>query len=197
MIRVCMSVVALGLCLAGALCATAADKAETRKENPEVARLAKEGHWLEQGWAEHSKLLGKPAPELAMSDWINGEVKTEAMKRKIVVVDFWATWCGPCKAAIPHNNEIAKKYADQGVLVIGACGGGREEAMGDVVKATKMEYPTAKTTPAATKAWKVQWWPTYVVIDRDNNVRALGIKPDYVDKVVDALLEEQPAEKSK
>jgi thiol-disulfide isomerase/thioredoxin len=197
MIRGCMSVMAFGVCLAGALCATAADKAEKRKENPEVAKLAKEGHWLEQGWAEHSKLLGQTAPKLELSNWVNGEVKADAMKGKIVVLDFWATWCGPCKAAVPHNNEIAKKYADKAVLVIGACGGGREESMADVAKATKMEYPTAKTTPAATKAWKVQWWPTYVVIDRDNRIRALGIKPDYVEKILDALLEEQPAPAAK
>jgi thiol-disulfide isomerase/thioredoxin len=192
-----MLVIVFGVCLDGALCVTAADEAEKRKENPDVARLAKEGHWLEQGWAEHSKLLGQPAPALEMSEWINGEVKSEAMKGKIVVVDFWATWCGPCKAAIPHNNEVAKKYADQGVLVIGACGGGREQAMADVAKTSKIEYPTAKTTPATTKAWKVQWWPTYVVIDRESKIRALGVKPDYVDKIVDALLEEQPVAKTK
>ncbi len=189
--------VVLTVCLAGVVYADAPEKTAKRKENPDVARLAKEGHWLEKGWAEHSKLLGQPAPALEMAEWINGEVKPEATKGKIVVVDFWATWCGPCKAAIPHNNEIAKKYADQGVLVIGACGGGKEDAMGDVAKTNKIEYPTARTTPATSKAWKVQWWPTYVVIDRDNNIRALGIKPDYVDKVVDALLQEQPAEKAK
>ncbi len=193
MIRASLAVVILALCL-GDMVAFAAEK---RKENPEVAKLAKEGHWDESGWAEHSKLLGQPAPKLDMADWINGEVTPEAMRGKIVVLDFWATWCGPCIAAIPHNNEMAKKYADKGVLVIGACGGGREQAMGDVAKKHNMEYPTARTTPATSKGWKVQWWPTYAVIDRDGKVRALGIKPNYADKIVDALLEEQPAPKAK
>ena len=56
-----------------------------------------------------------PAPVLAdtetmdLSDWIGGEVKPEDMKGKVVIVDFYATWCGPCMAAIPHNNELLKR----------------------------------------------------------------------------------------
>jgi len=171
------------------------DKAagKPKGEGKSVEELAKEGYWgKENQWAEHKDMLGKAAPKLGLSNWMNGEVKAKDMKDKIVVVDYWATWCGPCLAAIPHNNEMSKKYADKGVVIIGACGGGGEETMGDVVKQRKVEYPVAKVSPQSTKAWKVQWWPTYVVIDRKGNVRAFGIKPDYVDKVVDALLEEQP-----
>ena len=68
--------------------------------------------------------------------------------------------------------------------------------MGDVAKDKGIEYPAAKIDARpSTKAWKVRWLPTYAVVDRKGNVRAIGIKPDYVDKVVDALLKEQPAEK--
>ena len=175
----------LGLVLPGLLAAA---------ENPRVAALAREGHWLASGWAAHAPMLGKPAPPLDLSGWLNGEVKPGAMKGKIVVVDFWATWCGPCRASIPHNNELARKYADRGVLVIGACGSGRgEERMEDMARATGLAYPTAHASATTTAAWKVQWWPTYAVIDRNGLVRALGLRPDYVEKVVDALLEEQPA----
>jgi thiol-disulfide isomerase/thioredoxin len=167
-------------------------------EGDRVAKLAKDGYWGEADtWAKHSKLLGKPAPKLAMTDWVGKEVKAADMKDKIVVVDFWATWCGPCKAAVPHNNEVAKKYADKGVLVLGACGGGQEEKMGEVVRQTKMEYPTGKVDKPTTEAWGVNWWPHYVVVDRKGNIRAAGIKPDFVDKVIDALLEEAPAAEKK
>jgi thiol-disulfide isomerase/thioredoxin len=166
---------------------------KAKGEGKSVEELAREGYWgKENQWAEHKDMLGKPAPKLGLSNWMNGEVKAKDMKDKIVVVDYWATWCGPCLAAIPHNNEMSKKYADKGVVIIGACGGGGEEKMGDVAKQHKVEYPVAKVAAASTKAWKVKWWPTYIVIDRKGNVRAFGIKPDYVDKVVDALLEEQP-----
>lgn len=64
--------------------------------------------------------------------------------------------------------------------------------MAEVARATGLAYPTARASAATTAAWKVQWWPTYAVIDRNGQVRALGIRPDYVEKVVDALLAEQP-----
>ena len=170
-----------------------ADKAADKPKGKSIEEIAKEGYWgKEPQWAEHKEMLGKPAPKLELSNWMNGELKAKDMKGKIVVVDYWATWCGPCIRAIPHNNEMAKKYADKGVLVLGVCGGGGEEKMGDVVKQHKVEYPVAKVDAASTKAWKVKWWPTYAIIDREGNVRAIGIQPNSVDKVVDALLEEQP-----
>ncbi|MCL1893749.1 MAG: TlpA family protein disulfide reductase [Holophagaceae bacterium] len=162
-------------------------------QDHKISQLAKEGHWLPEKWEQHAPLLGKQAPKLDLSDWINGELSKEDMEGKIVIVDFWATWCGPCINAIPHNNEMVANYKDKGVLLVGICGSGRgEEKMASVVKDKGITYPVAHPTADTTKAWGVAYWPTYAVVDRNGIVRALGIKPDYVDKIVDALLLEQP-----
>jgi thiol-disulfide isomerase/thioredoxin len=164
-----------------------------RAADSSVDDLVKEGHWLKgKAWETQKVLLNKPAPELGLTDWVGKAVTAKDMKDKVVIIDCWATWCGPCKAAVPHTNEMAKKYADKGVLVLGACGGGQEERMADVAKQTKMEYPTARMNAETTKALKVQFWPTYIVVDRKGDIRAIGIQPDYVEKVVDAVLAEDP-----
>jgi len=94
---------------------------------------------------------------------------------------------------MPHNMERARRYGAKGVLLWGACGWGGEENMGTVARDTGLAYPTSRGSASTTDNWNVKWWPTYAVIDRKGNLRALGLRPDYVEKVVDAVLFEQPA----
>jgi len=141
----------------------------------------------------HAELEGKPAPALDVSEWVNGEVKPDDMKGKVVVVDFYATWCGPCMAAIPHNNELLKRYKDKGLLIVGVCTSSRgQDEMEKVVKDRGIEYPTAKDPQLKSeKAWRVKYYPTYAVIDRKGTLRAIGLQPQHVEAVVKKLLAEK------
>jgi thiol-disulfide isomerase/thioredoxin len=147
--------------------------------------------------AKHEELVGKEMPALELDGWRGKAVTAADMKGKIVVVDFWATWCGPCIAAIPKNNDIAKDYAEKGVLVVGVCGSSRgQERMEAVAEQHGVAYPVAKdSTNKSAEAWRVMWWPTYGVVDRKGKLRALGLKPNHVKDVVDKLLAEAPAAK--
>src|SRR5580765_4209837 len=63
--------------------------------------------------------VGDPAPKLQTGKWIQGEPVTGFKEDRAYLVEFWATWCGPCRVSIPHLNEIHNKYKDQGLVVIG------------------------------------------------------------------------------
>lgn len=67
--------------------------------------------------------IGSPAPELGATRSFNtedkGPVSLSSYRGQVVLIDFWATWCGPCVAAIPHVQELDRKFRDKGLVVIG------------------------------------------------------------------------------
>lgn len=70
--------------------------------------------------AEIKKIgIGDKAPDLKISTWVKGEPITEFRRDQVYVVEFWATWCGPCIAGMPHVSEVQKEYKDKNVRVIG------------------------------------------------------------------------------
>ena len=142
-------------------------------------------------------LEGKPAPELATKAWIGDETTIAASRGKVVVVDFWATWCGPCMAAIPENVELIKKSVGKPLAFIGVhdSNAGWNKAP-QAVKSKGINYPVAQDTGASAKAYQVSFWPTYVVIDHNGIVRAAGLMPAHVAEVVEMLLAKVPAAQS-
>ena len=143
--------------------------------------------------AAHAALEGKPMPALDVTNWINGEIKLADLKGKVVVVDFYATWCGPCMKAIPHNNEMQKNYKSEGLVIIGVCTSKRgQDVFESNAKQHKVEYSIARDAELKSqKAWGVSYYPTYAVIDRKGIVRAVGLQPQHVETVVKKLLAEK------
>ncbi len=141
-------------------------------------------------------LEGKPAPKLETDAWIGEAVDLASTKGKVVVIDFWATWCGPCMRAIPENVELVAEH--------GAAAGGDLVFIGvhdsnsgwnrapDVVRDQKINYPVTvdRSGGPSTKNFNLQFWPTYIVIDREGVVRAAGLIPSHVREVVEMLLAE-------
>ena len=142
--------------------------------------------------ADHAALEGKPMPAFHVTDWINGGVTTADIRGKVIVVDLYATWCGPCMRAIPHNNELLKKYKDKGLVIIGVCTSKNgQEIFAANARQHGIEYPAARDPELKTeKAWAVHYYPTYAVIDRKGIVRAIGLQPQHVEAVVQKLLAE-------
>jgi len=151
--------------------------------------------WFFSGSSRPSQLRsleGKPAPTLELGEWIGTPTSLEASKGKVVVIDFWATWCGPCMAAIPHNVDLVDRYGKEGLVFIGVHDSNNGwNSAAQVVQDMGINYPVVlDSAGASVKNYNLQFWPTYVVIDRAGRVRAAGLTPDRVEDVVKVLLAE-------
>src|SRR5512136_3060718 len=73
--------------------------------------------------------VGDPAPKLQTGKWVQGDPVKQFQKDKVYIVEFWATWCGPCRVSIPHLNEVYEKFKDKGLVVIGQDVWERDEAL--------------------------------------------------------------------
>jgi thiol-disulfide isomerase/thioredoxin len=118
-------------------------------------------------WAR--SVLGQKAPEFLVEKWLTAEPDT---KGKFVLIDFWATWCGPCRKAIPELNKFQKQFADK--LVVIGISDEKEEAVRKMTSPA-IEYATAIDTQARMKnELKVEGIPHVIVIDPQGIVRWEG-----------------------
>jgi peroxiredoxin len=134
-----------------------------------------------------------PAPAWKLKDVAGNVVSSEQFKGKVVVVDFWATWCGPCKMEIPGYVALQKKYGKDRLAIIGVSVD--QEGPG-VVKAfiekQGINYQMVMNDDAVTSAFgAMDAIPTTFLIDRDGQVRdrKVGVEPteDYEQKIASLL----------
>src|SRR5258708_35811404 len=85
----------------------------------DVVGLAALVHADDNKKPEASLKVGDPAPKLKADKWLQGSEVTEFASGKVYVVEFWATWCGPCIVMMPHMSEMQAEYRDKGVTFIG------------------------------------------------------------------------------
>ncbi len=122
-------------------------------------------------FAQLEKLEGKSAPKFKMTD-TNGKVLTnKSLKGKVIILDFWATWCGPCKAASPAMDALQKKYKKD-LVVIGANMGdrGSTTAAPEYKKEHKYSYTFTSKNDKLAGDLGIQSIPAFVIIDKKGNV---------------------------
>lgn len=139
--------------------------------------------------------LGDPAPALAVSAWIQGDpLDLEALQNKVVVVEFWATWCAPCRISIPHLNKLQKTHKDR-LVIIGISDESPStvkrfvDRMGDEMTYTVASDEERKTYDAYMEAYDQQGIPTAFVVNPERQVIWVGHPMDGLDAVIEEVLE--------
>ncbi|MBX3096024.1 MAG: TlpA family protein disulfide reductase [Fimbriimonadaceae bacterium] len=114
---------------------------------------------------------GKAAPKIEVETWFSGEAPN--LTNKVILLDFWATWCGPCRATIPELNEWQEKFKDD--LVIIGLSNEKPETISEFMKSTEMHYAVATDEQRRTgNTVGVKGIPHAMVISKDGIVRWQG-----------------------
>ncbi|HEV8112368.1 MAG TPA: TlpA disulfide reductase family protein [Planctomycetota bacterium] len=144
-----------------------------------------------------SLVAGSPAPALVIDKWVKGSPVPSFEKGKVYVVEFWATWCGPCIAGMPHLSALQRKYKDKGVTFIGVSAKDKNNSLAAVEAMVKnkgdgMDYtvawdPERTTFDAYMKAAGQNGIPCSFVVDGTGKIVYIG-HPMFLDMPMEQIV---------
>ena len=158
--------------------------------------FAQESNNGKQLWAK--SFLNEKAPELTVETWISKKPDTEG---KFVIIDFWATWCGPCRSEMPDIQKLYETYETEGdnaVIILGVAAPGLGQEKDEAgIKAFLDEsgytYPTLMdTTGDLFSEYGISSFPTTFMIDREGNVFGYvsgALNEDMMKNIIEQTLE--------
>jgi thiol-disulfide isomerase/thioredoxin len=122
---------------------------------------------------------GKPAPAWTLKTFDGKPVSLEQFRGKVVLLDFWGTFCIPCVKALPELQALHTKYGARGFAVVGVTVDDRPAMVEKATKRARVTYPIVQATPAVWSAYKVNALPSLVLVGRDGKiVRRFGGEAD-------------------
>ncbi len=152
---------------------------------------------LTAGLAHSEELSGKPAPGCTLTSFAGAEPRDLLhFKGKVVYVDFWASWCGPCAQSFPYMNKLHREYQSKGLEIVGVnLDEEPQEAQAFLTKTPAQFTVLADASGACPQAYGVKAMPSSYLIDRQGIVRHvhLGFKPGEAEQLR-GMVEKLPAE---
>ena len=139
-----------------------------------------------------TKLIGQPAPDFALRSMSNENLRLSEHLGEVVVINFWATWCGPCRQEMPLLDELYGKYRLAGLTLLSVNIDDTAERAVEMAQTLKVSYPVLfDDRKEVSRAYDVGSMPMTVMIDREGVVRQVfeGFKPGYEKRYAERLRE--------
>lgn len=138
---------------------------------------------------------GKPAPDIVGEDLEGAKLTLKDFKGKVVLLVFWASWCGPCMADVPHERELVEKLHGRPFALVGVNGDeNREKAKAAILRA-QITWRSFGSNAGGRQgliasAWNVQAWPTTYIIDHVGVIKHVNLRGKQLDEALEPLVAE-------
>jgi thiol-disulfide isomerase/thioredoxin len=145
--------------------------------------------------------VGDLAPEISGED-LDGKVfKLSDYRGKVVMLDFWALWCAPCRGMYPHNRRLVSRLSDKPFALLGIDAGDPAFKLREVCDNGDITWRfwLDKAPGPITKEWQIEAFPTIFILDKQGIIRykTVGVPPDSdVESVIEDLLGKSEREKA-
>jgi peroxiredoxin len=137
-----------------------------------------------------SGMEGQQAPDFALKSSTGENLRLSEFRGDVVMINFWATWCGPCRQEMPLLDELYQRYERVGFNLLGVNIDDDSRRAMQMIEDLGVSFPVLfDAQKEVSKLYNVEAMPVTVLVDREGNVRYVhhGYKPGYEDKYLDQI----------
>ena len=137
--------------------------------------------------------VGSPAPDISLPDSKGEVIKLSSLKGKVVLLDFWASWCAPCRQSNRKLAPVYNRYKEKGLEILGVSIDGNRSAWENAVRLDKTGWlqvidEKAERGNEMTKTWNLRYIPSNFLLDKEGRIVAEGVGKDDLEQWLKRLL---------